>query len=214
MSKNSYCPKKSSKCRTGNCGKNSSKCKSNGCSKSSKSNGCECSKCKKECNCNLSKVCTAHAYLHDISGNDVIDGARFGFTSTLLGSCIELEGGPTVDDGSRLVIDQTGTYAFTFSVRGTTPTDEEGASAPIVVALGTGLAPTFTELLGTRFASLGSPTGGTQSVAGAGEVDLKCGDVVSLRNLSGSEITLANDEAIDATLSLQLIEAKPDCDCC
>lgn len=153
-----------------------------------------------------------HAYVADTGGQEVADGDRLLFSSTGPTDGIDVAAPVNPGEGTTLTIGRTGIYAFTYTARGTTPL-VEGGSPPIVLALGKGTAPAFNELPLTRFSSLGSADGGTQSVVGSGEVCLNECDVVTVRNLSGDTLTLSDDEAIDASLDLHLIEEKDDCGC-
>lgn len=222
----SCCPTKSKKCKR-NCGNKSRGCNCDNCRSShgSSSHGsssrknCPPKPCLPECP-DRSDVGTDVASVYNDEATDPIaDGAQIPLPSTNPGTAgitITQADDATPDSGTRLTVCNTGLYRYDFSVRGTTPFVGDEGSAPLRAQLALGSEPDEDEAIdGTLRSSPGvSPTLGEdvqQEVHGFGTILLAAGDVVSLLNASGADVTLADDEAVSAALMLTLVESRPDC---
>lgn len=192
----------------------------------SKSHECDCDNCRKkrhhhrherkkeDCCC---VAALANAYMFNSGGgeSEVPSGARATLASGGSASGIDVASSNEEGAGTQFCVCQTGVYAFDWRVVGTTELDDSTSeAAPIVFELVRGAPPQAFALPGTRAAGPGAIEPDVQQVASlSGTVLLAKGDCVSLRNVSGTAVTLdaGADGAVDASLRLILIEEREDC---
>ena len=213
----SCCPTKSKKCKR-NCGNKSRSCDCDDCrgsSSRSSHRNCPPKPCPPECPDRSDVATDVASVYNDEATEPVADGGQFPLPSTNPGTAgitVTQADEDVVGSGTRLTVCNTGLYRYDFSVRGTTPFGEEG-SPNIRAQLALGSEPDEAEPIdGTLRSSPGTAAGDeTQEVSGFGTILLAKGDVVSLVNATGDEVTLADDEAVSAALMLTLVESRPDC---